>query len=158
VRPGRPNYGELIAAVSAILLFAFMFFDWYSVECDNANSPLLNLISFPPAGKSAWQALDYIPSVLLVTVFAALVTTALRISDVAEKLTRIHAAVAAFGVVSAALILIRILDAPNFNPGRGGWETLTCRSATQLPIYLALAAAVGIALGSFLAIEEERAS
>lgn len=154
MRPGKPSYGELIAGVSAVLLFVFMFFDWYGDKCVNTGN-LLFYISCSLPGKSAWEALDYIPSVLVVCVCAALITTALRISDVADKLARIHAVVGALGVVSAALILIRILDAPSFGSEPLG---ITYEGTVQFPIYLALAAAVGIAIGSFLAIEEERLS
>ena len=56
VRPGRPSYGELIAGVSAILLFAFMRFDWYSDESDRSNSPL-KPAQFPPGGGKRLQAL-----------------------------------------------------------------------------------------------------
>jgi len=67
------RFGEKIAAFSAILLLPFMFLDWFGVEFSEPG------ISVP--GKNAWEAVDYIPIVLLVAIVAALGVAALRLTN-----------------------------------------------------------------------------
>jgi hypothetical protein len=79
---GRLSAGERISSVSAILLFVFMFFDWFSVTGSN-NSNLLFLIGSTRT-ESAWEALSYIPFVLLVAISATLVVSALQLTPDAQ--------------------------------------------------------------------------
>ena len=74
----RLNTGEKIAGISAILLFIFMFFDWFGVEVSGAGAFGGTV---PGAGGSAWDALEFIPIVLIVTVVVALISVGLRFSD-----------------------------------------------------------------------------
>jgi|SRR4249919_2958883 len=50
--------GERISAVSGVLLFVFMFFDWFGVEVSGVPG-FSGTIS--GVGGSAWDALDVIP-------------------------------------------------------------------------------------------------
>jgi hypothetical protein len=59
--------------------------------------------------------------------------------------------VAILGIVSVLLILFRIVDPPNF--GSEGIQQF--EGTAQLPMFLALAAAAGIAFGGCLAMREE---
>ena len=70
--------GEKIAGGSAILLFIFMFFDWFGVEVSGVGG---FSGSVPGGGGNAWDALDFIPIVLLITIVAALVMVGLRLAD-----------------------------------------------------------------------------
>ena len=63
-----------------------------------------------------------------------------------------NAAVATLGLVSTLLILFRIVDPPVFSVE----PTVTFEGAVQWPIFLALAAAAGIACGGCLALQTER--
>lgn len=146
----RLSSGEKIAAVSASLLFVFMFFHWFGVKAVNTSSLLFAIQSIEP-GKNAWEALDYIPIVLVITIVATLAVTALRLTRaVHEDSALVNAAVAILGLVSVLLIAFRIIDPPVFSVE----PTITYEGAIQLPIVLALLAAVGIALGSCLAMRE----
>jgi hypothetical protein len=58
------------------------------------------------------------------------------------------------GVASLLLILFRIVDPPVFYVE----PTLTYEGAAQLPIFLPLAAAAGVAFGGFWAMREESGS
>lgn len=58
------------------------------------------------------------------------------------------------GIVSVLLILYRIVDPPIFSVE----TTITIEGAAQLPIYLALFAAAGIACGGCLAMWDEARS
>jgi uncharacterized membrane protein len=142
----RLGYGEKIAGVSAILLFVFMFLDWFGTQ----NSGGLVLFS---VGRSAWEALDYIPIVLMIAIVGALAVVALRLSDTAyEPPVPANAVVAVLGTVSALLILFRIVDPPNFGSLRDPLGTVPIEGTAELPIFLALVAALGIALGGCLAM------
>ncbi len=79
------------------------------------------------------------------------------------KLLRVDAAVAILGIVSTLLILFRIVDPPSFGSARNHAsdavsEPTRSKARTHSAIFLALAAAAGIALGGGLAVREERNS
>lgn len=148
---GRLSNGERIAGISAILLFVFMFFHWFGVKAINTSNLLFAIRAGGP-GKSAWEALGYIPIVLLITIIATLAVAALRLTDAVRKPpVPINAVVAILGLVSVGLILFRIVDPPIFYTE----PTITIEGAVQFPIFLALLAAAGIALGGCLAMREE---
>lgn len=148
----RLGSGEKIAGISAVLLFVSMSFDWFGSK----DSGELQLFS---VGRSAWQALDFIPIVLLVTVITALGVVALRLTDPTYELpVRANAVVAILGIVSVLLIVFRIVEPPNFGSFRELWGTITIEGTVKFPIFLALTGALGIAFGGCLAIWEERDS
>lgn len=149
----RLNAGERVASASAVLLFGLMFFQWFGVKAVN-TSDLLFAIRAGGPGKSAWEALDYIPIVLVITIIAVLVAVVSRLASSAHKpAIPVDAVVAILGIVSALLILLRIVNPPVFSVE----ETITIEGAAQLPIFLALLATTGIAFGGFWAVWEERA-
>lgn len=145
----RPNYGEMIAGISAILLFVFMFFDWYRVNVSAGISPV--------PSENAWEALAYTPLVLVIAVAAAVGLVALRLIHPAyEPHARANAVVAVLGVVSSLLILLRILaPPPPFNAFREVLGSSTVEGTVQLPIFLTLAAAVGVAFDGCWAMRQK---
>ncbi len=146
---GRLNNGERIAGVSAILLFAFMCLHWFGTK----DSGELRLFS---VDRNAWEALDYIPIILLITIVVALAAVVLRPPDpVSKPPIPVNAVIAILGVVSVLLILLRILEPPNFGSFREIWGTITIEGTVQFPIFLALFAAAGVAFGGCLALWEE---
>jgi hypothetical protein len=151
---GRLSSGERIAGVSAILLFVFMFFHWYGNKAVN-TSPLLFAVRGGGPGLSAWEALDHIPTVLLITILATLAVAVLRLTNaLRDDSPPVNAVVAVLGLASVSLIAFRIVDPPIFNVE----PTITNEGAVQFPIYLALLAAAGIAYGGFRAMREEGTS
>lgn len=148
---GRLSNGERIMAVSAILLFISIFLHWFGVKAVNTSNLLFAIQSIEP-GKNAWEALDYIPTVLLITILATLAVAALHLTNSLQKdSVPVNAVVAILGFASVLLIIYRIFDPPVFNVER----TITTEGAVQFPIFLALAAAAGVAFGGFLALREE---
>jgi purine-cytosine permease-like protein len=144
----RLSTGEKIAGGSAVLLFIFMFFDWFKVDIDSGS----DLFSVS-VGGSAWDALDVIPIILLIAIVAAVGVAAIRLTDAAvEPPVSANAVVAILGAISVLLILYRIIDPPsagdvpgvNVNPAFG--------------IFLGLLAAVGITYGGYRAMQEEGTS
>ncbi len=148
----RLSDGEKIAGISAILLFVFMFFDWFGVEISGAGGS----ISFgSEASQSAWDALDFIPIILVIAVIAALGVVALRLTDsVYEPPVPANTVVAILGIVSALLILFRIVDPPTF----GSYNGVSADGTVEFGIFLGLIAAAGIAYGGYRAMQEEGAS
>lgn len=144
--------GEKVAAVSAILLFIFMFFTWFGVEVSGAGG---FSGSVPGAGGSAWDALDFIPIILMITIIAALAVATLRLTDSTyEPPVSMNAVVAALGGFSVLLILFRIIDPPSF----GSFGGVSVDGTVEIGIFLGLIAAAGIAYGGYMAMKEEGAS
>ena len=147
----RVSIGERIAVASAILLFALMFLDWFNVKTIYMSNFLGYLKHLEP-GKIAWEALDYIPVVLVATILATSTVVMLRtVGAVARPAVALDAAIALLGLGSALLILFRIIDPPVFLSE----PTVTREGVAQFPIFLALLAAVGIAFGGYLAMRKE---
>jgi hypothetical protein len=144
--------GEKVAGGSAVLLFIFMFFDWFSVEVSGGSGVFA---ASAVAGGNAWDALDFIPIVLIVTILAALGVVALRLTDAAyEPPISANAVVSVLGGISALLILFRIVD----TPGGASIPGLSVDVSPTLGIFLSLLAAIGIAYGGYRAMQEEGAS
>ena len=146
------NTGEKVAGVSAVLLFIFMFFDWFGVEISGEGGS----VSFGSgAGGSAWDALDFIPIVLVVTVVIALVNAVLRLSDSDyEPPVSMNVAVAVLGGISVLLILYRIISPPSF----GEFGGVSVDATLEFGIFLGLVAAIGVAFGGYRGMQEEGSS
>jgi hypothetical protein len=140
----RLSLGEKIAGASAVLLFIFMFFDWFSVDVEGG------LISVDVG--NAWDTLSVIPIILMLAIVAAVAVAVIRLTDaVFEPPVSMNAVVAILGALSALLILYRIVDPP-------GTDVAGVDVGPALGIFLALIAAVGIAYGGYRAMQEEGAS
>jgi hypothetical protein len=143
----RLSLGEKIAAASALLLFIFMFFDWFKVEVSGGE-----LFSVSEGG-SAWDALDVIPIILMLAIIAAIAVAVVRLTDaVFEPPVSMNAVVAILGAISVLLILYRIIDLP-LDTDIPGVEI-----SRSIGIYLSLLAAAGITYGGYRAMQEEGTS
>jgi hypothetical protein len=144
--------GEKIAGVSAIGLFIFMFFDWFSVDVSSGSGSFSVTAS---GGGSAWDALDFIPIILVITIIAALAVVVLRLTDSSyEPPVPANAVVSALGILSALLILYRIVVTPD----AGSFPGISVDVSPAFGIFLGLIAAVGIAYGGYRAMQAEGAS
>jgi hypothetical protein len=142
--------GEKISAVSAVLLFVFMFFDWFGVEVSGVPGFSGDVGG---AGGSAWDALDAIPILLMLAIVAAIGVAVIRLTDAdLEPPVSPNAIVAALGGLAVLLILYRIVDPPG---GGGGFEGVEVDITLKLGIFLGLIAAGGIAYGGYSAMREE---
>jgi hypothetical protein len=143
------NTGEKIAGVSAVLLFIFMFFDWFGVEISGESGT----VSFGSgAGGSAWDALDFIPIILVIAIVVALVNVLLRLSDSDyEPPISLNVAVAVLGGLSTLLVLYRIISPPSF----GTFGGVSVDATLALGIFLGLITAAGIAYGGYRGMQEE---
>ncbi len=149
----RLSTGEKIAGVSAVLLFVFMFFDWFTAEVSVSGGGFAGSAS---AGGSAWDALEVIPIFLVLAIVAGLGVAVIRLSDaVFEPAIPVNAVVAVLGAAAAILILYRIVDPPG---GGGSLAGVSVDVSPAVGIFLGLLAAAGIAYGGYRAMDEEGAS
>lgn len=152
---GRLSSGEKISAGSAILLFAFMFFSWYGVVTSKRQQLLAELHLFEDGGN-AWQALDVTPILLVLVVVITLGVALPRLSRLDwEPPVPPSALVCVLGGLAALLILARIVFPPDL-----GFESegFVLEVTLKAGIFLALAAACGIAYGGYRAMREEGVS
>jgi len=146
---GKLSRGERISAVSAILLFAFMFFDWFGVEVKNVPG---FSGSISGSAGSAWDTLDVIPLFLMLAIVVALAVAIVRATDAdLEPPISMNSVVAALGGLAVLLILYRIVFPPDFDPYGG----VGVEATLKLGIFLGLFAAVGIAYGGYSAMRDE---
>lgn len=142
--------GEKVSAVSAVLLFVFMFFDWFGVKVSGVPGFSGDVTS--SGGGSAWDALDMIPIVLMLAIVVALGVAVVRLTDAdLEPPVSINAIVAALGGLAVLLILYRIVSPPDF----GSFGGVTVDATLKFGIFLGLIAAAGIAYGGYSAMREE---
>lgn len=138
----RLSTGEKIAGVSGVLLFIFMFFDWFTAS---ASTGLFSI----SVGGSAWDAMEVIPIILMIAIVAAVGVAVVRLTDaVFEPAISMNAVVAVLGAISVLLILYRIVSPPD-----SGISEISVDPAVG--IFLGLIAAAGIAFGGYRAMQEE---
>lgn len=141
--------GEKIAAVSAILLFVFMFFDWFGVEISGVPGFSGDVSG---SGGSAWDALDVIPIFLMLAIVAAIGVAVIRLTDADIELpVSLNSIVAALGGFAVLLIVFRIIFPPDF----GSFGGVEVDATLKLGIFLGLLASAGIAYGGYSAMREE---
>lgn len=145
--------GEKLSAVSAILLFIFMFFDWFGVEVSGV--PGFSGTVTGSGGGSAWDALDVIPIFLMLAIVVAIGVAVIRLTDAdVEPPISLNAIVAALGGFAVLLILYRIVFPPDF----GSFGGVSVDATLKFGIFLGLLAAAGIAYGGYSAMREEGSS
>lgn len=148
----RLNTGEKVAGISAVLLFIVMFLDWFGVEVSDSNGFSGTVTG---AGGSAWDALDFIPIVLVIAIVAALLNAFLRLNDSDyEPPVSMNVVVTVLGGLSALLVLFRIVFPPSF----GDFGGVSVDATLEFGIFLGLIAAAGIAYGGYRAMQEEGSS
>ncbi|HSR94168.1 MAG TPA: hypothetical protein VLK56_04820 [Solirubrobacterales bacterium] len=144
--------GEKVSAVSAILLFVFMFFDWFGVKVSGVPG-FSGTVS--GSGGSAWDALEVIPIFLMLAIVVAIGVAVIRLTDAdLEPPVSLNAIVAALGGLAVLLILYRIVSPPDF----GSFGGVSVDATLKFGIFLGLIAAAGIAYGGYSAMREEGAT
>lgn len=145
----RLSMGEKIAGASAILLFIFMFFDWYSVEVSVSGGSFAASAS---EGGSAWQAFSVIDLILLLVVIVTVAGVLIRLTDAdIEPPFPMNALVAVLGGLAVLLILYRIIDPPSV----GSFPGVSVDVSPTVGAFLGLIASAGIAFGGYKAMQEE---
>ena len=135
---GRVVFGEFVAAVGGVALFTVLSFNWYRGE----------ELGFG-VGVSAWRAFAWIDVILALLAALAVSHALLRAAGV--ELDRMPLAfggiVTMAGAVAVCLVVFRWVDLPD----EVGADRIVSR---RIGPFLALVAALGIVLGSMMAVEE----
>lgn len=140
----RIRFGEMIAAVSGVLLFLFMFLDWYGVK---VGGPFGSGIS--AGGGNAWSAFGLIKIILLIVAIAAVVPAVLSATQRTVALpVAASAIVTVLGLLAVLLILFRMVSKPG--PDVSGIDI-----TLKLGIFLGLLSALGIAFGGYQSMRSE---
>jgi hypothetical protein len=124
--------GEIVAGIGGILLFAFLFFDWFS-----SGNP------FGGSGIDGWDGLggDFTGFIVALTCVAGPALAALALAGQRVNIPLPRGAVTAvLGSLSVLIILWRFFA----NPGD-----------LKVGIFLGLAAAVAVAVGAVMALRED---
>jgi len=107
--------------------------------------------------QSPWQALEVIPLFLMLAIVVAVGAAVLRLGGSGWKPTiPPSAAVCVLGLLASLLILIRMISPPTLTPG--ALSGIEFDVSLELPIFLALVAALGIAYGGWRSMQEEGTS
>lgn len=138
--------GEVIAAVSAVLLLILMFAaQWYGV----AGIPGTSAHAQAVGTENAWSGLTVVRWAMLLTILAALASTVMHATRVPRTtVALVRLAVAGLGSLTALLLTYRVLiDLPSPS------DVVD----QKLGAVLGVVCAYGIAVGGFEAIREQRA-
>jgi hypothetical protein len=141
-RPRRAGRGELVSAASAVVLVVAMFaLAWYGVAGIPGRSKLT-------AVQNAWDGLTLVRWLMLLTVVVALGVPLLHATQRTHgSKTSTGLVVTVLGVLTAALLVYRVLiDLPSPD------EVID----QKFGAFLGLAGALGIAVGGYDSIREER--
>ncbi|MBA2521968.1 MAG: hypothetical protein H0V25_01435 [Solirubrobacterales bacterium] len=145
----RLNQGEMIAAVSALVLLVVMFISWFGIDIPDEAVGLVSAAGIDTSAN-AWQSFSFIDIVLFVTILVAIGgALATANAQTVSAPVAISAITAALGILSVLLILFRIIDPPG--PGEAD-------IGRKVGVFLGLIAAAGIAYGGWRAMQEEGTS
>jgi outer membrane biosynthesis protein TonB len=145
VDSSKLGVGEIIAGISGLALFVFMFLPWYGVDSVGG-------FGVSGADASAWEAFSFIDILLFLV---AVVVVGLVIVQMAESTPDMPVPPAQIltiaGVVALVLILFRLVFAPDFNTEGLDVDVDLGR---KIGIFLGLIAAAGITYGGWRAMQE----
>jgi hypothetical protein len=143
----RVRTGEMIAGISGFALFVFMFFNWFGVTTPGQIEGVPIVVQ-AEGSVSAWEAFDFIDLVLLLAVIAAVGLLVLSASQASVNLPVAASAVTAgLGILATLLVLYRVIDPPDIVEGLD--------VSRKIGVYLGLIASAGIAVGGWMAMQEE---
>jgi hypothetical protein len=147
--------GELVAGVSAILLFIVMFFHWYGIKTgvSSQGSAILKGLTGQTVGStvgvSAWSIYSYTDLLLLLLIILAVLMVALSATERSAAVPiSMNVVVTTFGALMTLIVLYRLIN----QPGPNDFVTVKVWG------YVGLLLTAGIAVGAFLAMRDEGTS
>jgi hypothetical protein len=148
------NRGEKIAGVAGVLLILIMFiFDWFGLKFTGG----VGTFGVSAEGaKNAWGSYGFTDIVLFITGLVAIGLALIAASDTEVGLpVALSAIVTALGVLSLILVVISIISPPDFGVNISGTGIDHER---KIGVWLGLLSVIGVAVGGFLAMQEEGTS
>jgi hypothetical protein len=136
----------MVAGVSAVALFIFMFFPWYGIKTEFEG-----LGDIEGANGNAWEVFSFIDILLFLVVVVTIGMVLARAAGAMPSNLPAPAGtiVAAAGALAVLLILFRLISAPD--PDITGDAVDLSR---KIGIFLGLIAALGITFGGYTAMNE----
>jgi hypothetical protein len=126
----RLRAGELITGLSGLVLLVALLLPWYGDEVGS---------------RTGWQSLGALDVVLAIVALAALAIPVVTAFHRAPALPLAHQSLTTLaGVFATLLVLIRVLNMPDWADGR------------EWGLWVALAAAFGVVAGGLIAMRDER--
>jgi hypothetical protein len=155
VDTNRLRFGDMIAGGSAVLLFFFMFLNWYKATVKAFGRKESD-------GASAWDALGFGKVFLLILIIIVIGAVVVRLLGAEAQIpVPLGAVMLGAGVLATLYILFRIIDLPgefgdaadalNSIPNAAGVDADVGRA---FGIFLSFLAAIGMAVGGFLSMNE----
>lgn len=149
--------GTLIAGVSGLLLFIFMFFSWYGPP-DEIGGVEVPTDQLEAAGVdtsiNAWQAFSLVDLILFLAVIVAVGVMVIEMTGASVSLPVAGSAVTAgIGALAFLLVLYRLIDPPG--------DTVAGQDidlSRDIGIWLGLLATAGITYGGYEGMQEEGTS
>jgi hypothetical protein len=147
----RLRTGELVAAVSGVALLIIMFLPWFGFSVGGAEAveDITGVsVNVPEvsADFNAWESFDFIDLVLFVTAVVAIALgVATAMSQTVNLPVATSALTAGLGILATVLVVYRVLDTPGDSDRKYG-------------LFLGLIAAIGIAAGGWMSMQEEGTS
>lgn len=139
------GFGEMVAGVSAVLLFVFMFLPWFGVSADAGG------LQFS-GNATAWESFSLIDILMFLTIVATIVMVVARAAGAMppDLPAPPGLIVAGAGALVVLLILFRLLNPPD------GPEVIgaSIDVGRKIGIFLGLIAAAGITFGGYTAANE----
>lgn len=157
MQSAKARTGEIIAAISAALLFVVMFLNWFGVDEEGFfeldNDQQLDLVKFAPddvsadrLDLSAWQAFSFIDAILLLVIVIAIGAAVMSAASRSPNLPVAASAITTcFGILATLLILFRLIDTP-YGLDRDPFA------------FVGLILAAGIVVGGWIAMGEDEVS
>jgi hypothetical protein len=156
---GNLGRGALIAGVSGLLLFIFMFFGWYGAPdvvdeaVEQAQQAAEALGVDAPAVEeadttvNAWESFDFTDLILLLAVLVSVGLAAMTLAGASASLPVAGSALTCgIGALAFLFVLYRTI-----NPPADGLDR-------EIGLWLGLLATAGIAIGGYLGMQEEGTS
>jgi hypothetical protein len=138
----RLRTGELIAGVSGVALLVVMFLPWFGLP-DVVADPLEQFSGIDTT-VNAWEAFDFIDLVLMLAVISGVGLAVLAAAQPNVQLPVAASAITAgIGILGAVFVIYRVLD------------PILVGADREIGLYLGLVAVVGIAIGGWMAMQEE---
>jgi hypothetical protein len=139
----RLSQGQMIAAVSAILLFIFSFLPWFGIS---GGALTAGGVVQESKNFSLWEMENPLDIYLLILILVALVPAALALAGGGgEGGGMASLATALLGGVGTLLIIYQLFDHDFF----------TIDFSTKIGFWLGLLACIGVTVGGYLAIQED---
>lgn len=155
---GNLGRGAMIAGISGVLLFIFMFFSWFGAP-DEVNDVIqqsqqlgeqlgidTGAVSSVDTSFNAWQSFDFIDLVLLLAVIVSVGLAVMTLAGASASLPVAGSALTCgIGAFAFLLVLYRVIDPPS-------------SASREIGVWLGLLATAGIAAGGYLGMQEEGTS